>query len=49
MAPFEEGIRDNIASVSTAVVMLFLIGAIGSTWMLSGCSPYNGVLWITVD
>ena len=48
-SPFEEGIRDNIASVSTAVVMLFLIGAIGSTWMLSGCSPYNGVLWITVD
>lgn len=38
-SPFEEGIRDNIASVSTAVVMLFLIGAIGSTWMLSGVVP----------
>lgn len=36
---FEDGIRSNIANVSTAIVMLLLIGAIGSTWMLSGIVP----------
>ena len=36
---FEDGIKENIANVGTAIVMLLLIGAIGGTWMLSGVVP----------
>lgn len=36
---FEEAIKDNVANVGTALVMLLLIGAIGGTWMLSGVVP----------
>lgn len=36
---FEEGIKENIANVGSAIVMLLLIGAIGGTWMLSGVVP----------
>ena len=39
---FEEGIKENIANVGSAIVMLLLIGAIGGTWMLSGVVPF---LW----
>ncbi|MBR4156705.1 MAG: sodium:proton antiporter [Bacteroidales bacterium] len=36
---FEDGIKENIGNVSSAIVMLLLIGAIGGTWMLSGVVP----------
>ena len=36
---FEDGIKENIANVGAAVVMLLLIGALGGTWMLSGVVP----------
>ena len=36
---FEDGIKENIANVGAAIVMLLLIGAIGGTWMLSGVVP----------
>ena len=36
---FEDGIKENIANVGSAIVMLLLIGAIGGTWMLSGVVP----------
>lgn len=35
----EEKIIDNMKSLSTALIMLLFIGAIGSTWMLSGVVP----------
>lgn len=35
----EEKIKDNAKSLSSALIMLLLIGAIGSTWMLSGVVP----------
>ena len=36
---FEDGIKENIGNVGSAIVMLLLIGAIGGTWMLSGVVP----------
>lgn len=36
---FEEGISDNIRSVSSAVIILLLIGAVSGTWMVSGVVP----------
>lgn len=36
---FEVGIKENIANVGSAIVMLLFIGAIGGTWMLSGVVP----------
>lgn len=35
----EAAITDNIKNISSALIMLFLIGAIGSTWMASGVVP----------
>lgn len=35
----ENKIKENIKSIGVALIMLFLIGAIGSTWMLSGVVP----------
>lgn len=35
----ETKIIDNMKSLSTALIMLLFIGAIGSTWMLSGVVP----------
>lgn len=43
---FEEAIRSNIGDVTTAIVILFLIGAISGTWTMSGIVPtfiYYGV------
>ncbi len=43
---FEEAIKSNIGDVTTAIVILFLIGAISGTWMTSGVVPtfiYYGV------
>ena len=36
---FEEAIRGNIGDVTTAIVILFLIGAISGTWTMSGVIP----------
>jgi NhaC family Na+:H+ antiporter len=36
---FEESIAENIKSVSTALILLLLIGAVGGTWMVSGVVP----------
>lgn len=36
---FEDGIKENVGNVGSAIVMLLLIGAIGGTWMLSGVVP----------
>lgn len=49
---FEEAITRNIASVSSAIVILLLIGALGGTWMVSGVVPaliYYGVQIIHPD
>ena len=43
---FEAAIRRNISSVSTALIILLLIGALGGAWMISGVVPtmiYYGV------
>ena len=43
---FEEAIKGNIGDVTTAIVILFLIGAISGTWTMSGIVPtfiYYGV------
>ncbi len=43
---FEEAIRNNIGEVTSAIVILFLIGAISGTWTISGIVPtfiYYGV------
>lgn len=43
---FEETIKSNIGDVTTAIVILFLIGAISGTWTMSGTVPtfiYYGV------
>ena len=36
---FEEAIKSNIGDVTTAIVILFLIGAISGTWTMSGIVP----------
>ncbi len=49
---FERSITDNIASVSSAVVILLLIGAMSGAWMVSGVVPtliYYGVQVIHPD
>jgi NhaC family Na+:H+ antiporter len=38
-ATISEAIADNIKTVGTAVLILFLIGAISGSWMLSGIVP----------
>lgn len=43
---FEETIKSNVGDVTTAIVILFLIGAISGTWTVSGIVPtfiYYGV------
>ncbi len=43
---FEDAIKSNIGDVTTAIVILFLIGAISGTWTMSGVIPtliYYGV------
>ena len=36
---FEQAIKENIGDVTTAIVILFLIGAISGTWTASGVIP----------
>ena len=36
---FEEAILDNIHSVGTSIIILFLIGAVAGSWMISGVVP----------
>ena len=36
---FERAIKANIGDVTTAIVILFLIGAISGTWTMSGVVP----------
>ena len=46
----EEGILDNVRSVGTAIIVLFLIGAVAGSWMASGIVPmmiYYGMNIIT--
>lgn len=38
-ARFEEAIKSNIGDITTAIVILFLIGAISGTWTMSGVIP----------
>jgi len=43
---FEEAIKSNIGNITTAIVILFLIGAVSGTWTASGVVPafiYYGV------
>ena len=43
---FEEAAKANISDVSTAIIILFLIGAISGTWIMSGIVPtfiYYGI------
>lgn len=47
---FENAIRENVADVTTAILILFLIGAISGTWTASGIIPtfiYYGVKLIS--
>ena len=47
---FEQAISSNIGNVTTAIVILFLIGAISGTWTMSGVIPtliYYGVQLIS--
>lgn len=49
---FEEAITHNVASVSSALIILLLIGALGGMWMVSGVVPalvYYGVQVISPD
>ena len=49
-ATISEAIGDNIKTIGTAVLILFLIGAISGSWMLSGIVPtmiYYGMKVIT--
>ncbi len=49
---FEKEITNNVASVCSALVILLLIGALGSAWMVSGVVPtliYYGVQIINPD
>ena len=51
-ASFEKAITKNVASVSSALVILLLIGALGGVWMVSGVVPalvYYGVQIIHPD
>lgn len=51
-ASFEKAITKNVASVSSALVILLLIGALSGAWMLSGVVPtliYYGVQIIHPD
>ena len=46
----EEGILDNVRSVGSAIIILFLIGAVAGSWMVSGIVPmmiYYGMNIIT--
>ncbi len=36
---FEEAILDNITAVGTSIIILFLIGAVSGSWMISGVVP----------
>ena len=36
---FEQAIRENVADVTSAILILFLIGAISGTWTESGVIP----------
>lgn len=36
---FEKAITKNVSSVSSALIILLLIGALGGTWMISGVVP----------
>ncbi len=43
---FEEAIKENVSDVTTAILILFLIGAISGTWTASGVIPtfiYYGI------
>ena len=45
-AEFESALKANVGDVTTAIVILFLIGSISGTWMMSGVVPtfiYYGV------
>lgn len=47
---FENAIKENVADVTTAILILFLIGAISGTWTASGIIPtfiYYGVKLIS--
>lgn len=49
---FEEAIVKNISGVSTAIIILLIIGALSSTWLVSGIVPsliYYGVQIIHPD
>ena len=47
---FESAIRENVGDVASAVIILFLIGAISGTWTMSGVVPafiYYGIKLIS--
>ena len=49
---FEKAITKNVSSVSSALIILLLIGALGGTWMISGVVPtliYYGMHIISPD
>ena len=49
---FEKAITRNVSSVSSALIILLLIGALGGTWMVSGVVPtliYYGMHIISPD
>ena len=49
---FEQSITRNVSSVTSAIIILLLIGALSGTWMVSGVVPtliYYGVQIIHPD
>lgn len=49
---YEQAITNNIAGVSTAIIVLLIIGALSGTWMISGVVPtliYYGIQIIHPD
>lgn len=44
---FELAVTNNIAGVSTALIILLIIGALSGAWMVSGVVPYINILWHT--
>ena len=46
---FELAITNNIAGVSTALIILLIIGALSGAWMISGVVPTFDLLWHSGD
>ncbi len=44
----DHAISDNVKTIGGAILILFLIGAVSGSWMLSGVVPVTGSSWTTI-